>query len=377
MKKIVFLFIGICLSFFGCKKKPELPDTLMLTHQAIENTIQEFRARYGAELRGFDGGAGSGLKYISISFDIPYTCTIEQARKIAVDGALFFLREINSSKELRPALVMYPFTRERLAISFYHTSEDVKEGEINDFGMRNGNIMYATSRRNVSGPSAKALEESFNTAQQKLKEAGEVTLPSFKKKELPEPSWFWDSFLTRLAVVLGNFYDPDWWMHTQVKAYHYDSGSKEDRKLKYFLDDYCHRLARANKLSFLWVGDFTDRPTTRWYPYGVTFYGNRQLTLDQSRIAFRDMYGTFLHFLQTSPTILKFQKYLNEQDSREKYSAIPDNSTIAMKITFWDKESDPQLPPYIAQIMCVDGIVRYYQAAPGTHELTMVLEERL
>jgi hypothetical protein len=137
----------------------------------------------------------------------------------------------------------------------------------------------------------------------------------------------------------------------------YAAGDEKSKNLEAF----GKQLAKKNGLKFLidGVGTVVDSTDVYW---DMSFTSDRAMTIDDARPLVVSMIQDFWVKVNKDPI------YKTELDKRHAfYTYVDPNITpqrLGFKLAFWDKNVDRPLPPYLAQIKVLKGVIQYYQANP-------------
>lgn len=88
-----------------------------ITNRMTKRTAIQLEERFGLKPAGFGGSAITVITELSLSMNLYNAIDGPAARRLAVDCAEIFLKNINSAKEVRPYFIEYPFPLSRIDFS--------------------------------------------------------------------------------------------------------------------------------------------------------------------------------------------------------------------------------------------------------------------
>lgn len=326
-----------------------------LSDIALFQAQEDIEKRFKVACCAYGGGKVGGLQYLSLNFSLSKNCSIEEARRIIVEGAVIFRNNIDSVRMLRPVIGSYPFLIERLGLVFFlndpETHRDFPRGSLMKVKIFNGKVLYQTCNEcnKIYSLYEEPFEEALRIVEEERKQQGfpSLVIPPAQLKEIPIPS--------------------------RIPKWTDESTLKPELKMQEFINNFCIRFCEKNNLMVACVGDPSYQRNNPYYSFSL--YGTTPLELPAAKQLVQSLLSEYFPLLQTAPEIKEFQKWSREYDHSMKGPDFPDLAEVAIKITFWDKDMNPQLPPNIAQILLLNQKLSYYQADPVTHELTKVCEE--
>jgi hypothetical protein len=146
-----------------------------LANQILAKLAKQLTSKYHLRVVGDSAAMPGGvINELGLIFDIYRALTKEEIREILVGCVEAFLQEINSNEEIRPHLKVFPFTAKNVSISLGIYQADRKE--IYDPGISsawasNGKIRYNTKNKHQKYGYKNEYRESFEEAEQLVKEA--------------------------------------------------------------------------------------------------------------------------------------------------------------------------------------------------------------
>lgn len=113
------------LIFLGCfylyAEENKLPAYLEYVDEIVDTFSKEMEKEYEIRCCGSGGSMPYNVEKIEVLFSASRKATIEEARKIEINGLKKLLNHVNKHEKIRPYLKEYPFNLERVrvSISFY------------------------------------------------------------------------------------------------------------------------------------------------------------------------------------------------------------------------------------------------------------------
>lgn len=155
-------------------------------------------------------------------------------------------------------------------------------------------------------------------------------------------------------------------------AAHY--GPKYQVKTMETLDRFGINLAKKYDLTFLNSGSgiLVGHEMGTW---ALNFTSCKNMKLEEARPLAVEMVQAVLSKMYSDPL---FANYIAISSKGSKW--LPkelDNTLIGFKISFWDKNVDRPLHPYLAQVRFAEGKVHYHYADPKTQALQEPIVETL
>jgi len=147
----------------------QLSQVDQLTLSIQYKIAHKFVKKYDMKVIGDSAAMPEGIiNNLGLLFQVFQVQTREQAREILVDCVQEFLSEINSNKEIRPHLKVYPFTAKNITIDLYSRSiddiEDLFDPDIMIASARFGKIWYKIEDENQKSSLKSEYEEAFDEA---------------------------------------------------------------------------------------------------------------------------------------------------------------------------------------------------------------------
>ena len=109
---ILLLITGSILA--AEKEKP--PEYIKYVDEITNDFVQDMEKKYGLHCYGSGGSMPNDVEKIEALFTSYRKSTIEDARKMEVNGVQALLKRINSHEKIRPSLREYPFTPSRIGM---------------------------------------------------------------------------------------------------------------------------------------------------------------------------------------------------------------------------------------------------------------------
>ncbi|MES2344556.1 MAG: hypothetical protein V4494_01265 [Chlamydiota bacterium] len=117
-----------------------------LANQISSDFSKKMEKKFGFKLYGLGGGGDCDLNTFSLHFQCPMILDLCEARNLIIEITQNFLDIVNSDKNIKPYLRVYPFTVNNLDFIIGFTIKNTYpiEGKIAFIGFNNGKINYAT-----------------------------------------------------------------------------------------------------------------------------------------------------------------------------------------------------------------------------------------
>ncbi len=143
-------------------------------------------------------------------------------------------------------------------------------------------------------------------------------------------------------------------------------GPKEDVAKSSRLDRFSCSIAKKYNMEFLVIGNkwIVDDNYNNW---SILFSNRNRMTIEQARPLVKNIICEFIAEIKTQPVYRQWVIFMTKRDS--KWDADINPGRLGIKIGFWDENMDRPLAPYLAQILVVNRVVKYYYADPNTQAL--------
>lgn len=143
---VIIVLLTLCFGvFISCNKNNSMDRGI---NQVISKTQDEIEKAYSVKISAVGLGAMHGVYSMTINSYIEKSLTVDEARRVMVDCASHFLRNINSNATLRPYLIEYPFPPSMISMAFWITDGKYDSiripGILKSFAMHEGIIEYRT-----------------------------------------------------------------------------------------------------------------------------------------------------------------------------------------------------------------------------------------
>lgn len=150
--KVFAILTCAVISLVSCSSGSNEADLALFE---IQKQVQkEVESAYPATVTSAGVMAMHGFREIDLGFRIQQKLTVDEARRIMVDCSERLLRAINANTQIRPYLVVYPFTPAEIGLSFSITDGTYEPkrtpGVLMGFYNYQGEIEYETI--NEEGP---------------------------------------------------------------------------------------------------------------------------------------------------------------------------------------------------------------------------------
>jgi len=368
----LFAVVFLVLPFDGS----ESMDYTYMSGNALSRAADEIGQKFGMRCVSSGGGAMDVVRTLHFAMETDETLTIENGRQFAVEGVAIFLKHLNSYKELRPFLIEYPMTPERISISFIARTKDSNDkspDSLADVMAVKGNIVYFREKKGTLAWE-ESLKESLEEARKILQQQGvdanqrassNPNLITVKptKNELPT--------LGKIFQLVGTLFSRP----TKEEKYF---GPAIERKMLWDLDSFGKKIAEKHGMVFHRAGDPTEIPNNN-IMYGLIFFDDHMKSLQEGRLFAASFMEEFVQKLHGSSTIKSYHEYYNERFKNWKgfppFTPEPVPEQMCLKIGYWDDKFDRPQKPLLAEILFVEGFFHYYEADPETLSLKLVLKE--
>jgi hypothetical protein len=146
--------------------------------------------------------------------------------------------------------------------------------------------------------------------------------------------------------------------------------SEEERSLHYAVDVIGEVIGNSYNMRCISAKVASDK---RSEIYGLSFYSKEKITLDQARLIGPAVYNFFSHALKNFVNLDNFVAVMSQRVP--DISWAPSETTITLKITYWNEEMEYQSSPYLAAITYTGETFAYYEADPKTQKLCLLFSE--
>ena len=136
-------------------------------------------------------------------------------------------------------------------------------------------------------------------------------------------------------------------------------------------DRYAREVGKAKGLELLVVGNVTD---AMGIAYCLMMRSAKSMTYDEARPFAIGLVEDFWQMLHKIPEVQGYMD-LRVRESRDSYTRELSLKNVGYRLTFWDKEVNRPLPPYVAEVLFVAGTFYYYEADPKTQALRLIHKE--
>ena len=146
-----------------------------IANQVLTKLAGQLAKKYHLKVVGHSAEMPEGIiNKLGLIFHIYQSLTREEIREILVDCVEAFLIEINSNKEIRLYLKVYPFTADNVSIilGIYQTNgKNIYDPEISSAWASRGKLRYATEEKGQKYGYKNEYEESFEEAEELVKQS--------------------------------------------------------------------------------------------------------------------------------------------------------------------------------------------------------------
>jgi len=139
-------------------------------HEVIANNVtaqvaKDLSKRYGLKAAGFGGSIHEDVEKMSLSFFCYREMRVDEYRKLIVECAEYYLKEINSNENLKPHLHNFPFDANNIHLAIFVFSKNrnrLDVGQLSCVSVINGKVGY--SIRDTEYTVKRIQEETFEAA---------------------------------------------------------------------------------------------------------------------------------------------------------------------------------------------------------------------
>lgn len=135
------------------------------------------------------------------------------------------------------------------------------------------------------------------------------------------------------------------------------------------LEKFANILAQKHgmKLLLMGTGHLVDQRDTR---KGFSFVDGREMTIQQGRPIAVSMINAFWHKFNSDPL---FETWMLLRESPRLFYSY----AFGMKISYWNKNYDRPLAPFLSQIRIIEDKINYYYASPKDQSLELIYTESI
>ncbi len=134
---------------------------------------------------------------------------------------------------------------------------------------------------------------------------------------------------------------------------------------------FANNFAKSHQLNHYHTGSCTPGMAHSCCSFGLM--GNQQMNLSELKILTHECVKTYIAFISAQPATNQFYFQKKEWQKSLPLGFQPDY--VGIRIGFWTKDMNRQMPPYIAEMRFFNKTYHYYQADPETQKLILVNEE--
>lgn len=155
VKTFIFVvFILITGSKLNAKETNQ-PEYLKYVDEIIADFAKDMKKKYELHFYGSGGSMPTDVEKIEVLFISHQQSTVDDARKMEVNGIQSLLQRINAHEKLRPYLREYPFKTDRvgLSISFRTETDDRPlDGSVASVFLARNKIFYRSAEIQIEEP---------------------------------------------------------------------------------------------------------------------------------------------------------------------------------------------------------------------------------
>jgi len=176
MIKFITLLVFLILIIAGFSwvnfNMETLPPADIALNTVIKKTAEELKRKYQVSLIGIGGGGSNNeISMSAISFQLAHTMSQEKCRKVILDCAQQFLKEINGDSQLASYLSVRPFGYKNIKVIIFISHPDcssVLHPEISVVSLANGVVQYATVNPENTYEYKSVVRETYEEALKKV-----------------------------------------------------------------------------------------------------------------------------------------------------------------------------------------------------------------
>lgn len=155
VKTFVFVFFILITGSKLNAKEMNQPEYLKYVDEIVADFSKDMEKKYELHLYGSGGSMPTDVEKIEVLFISHLRSTVDDARKMEVNGIQSLLQRINAHEKLRPYLREYPFKADRvgLSISFRTETDDRPlDGSVASVFLARNKIFYRSAEIQIEEP---------------------------------------------------------------------------------------------------------------------------------------------------------------------------------------------------------------------------------
>ncbi len=164
----IFLFFSDFLSLSSASEGFQAEDYVRIAYQIRSDVEKKLQKELQLDCIGTGGSMMDVVSLICMDFNYYDEVTLDQARRLIIEGSEVLLNAINSSKKIRPYLKGYPFTEKNIEIAIFINKPDGRDvafDKISCVSQRRSQVLYQLYQPRGAGMSFKDLhKESYAEA---------------------------------------------------------------------------------------------------------------------------------------------------------------------------------------------------------------------
>lgn len=145
-------------------------------------------------------------------------------------------------------------------------------------------------------------------------------------------------------------------------------GPDYETKPMYQLDKLGKEFAKKHQMKFLNCSGRSYLTGSDECLWSLNLISRENMTIEEARPIVKLLTTKLLEKMYNDPLFKNFQVRSLETNKEPKYEALTDHS-MGFRLSFWDKEMNRPLYPYLAQIRLAEGKLFYHYADPKTQAL--------
>jgi len=131
------------------------------------------------------------------------------------------------------------------------------------------------------------------------------------------------------------------------------------------LDEYGKQLGKEYNLEFL-LSSLENPVRGENFAFAMIFMGRQKLQEKDAANLAKEIHTKIWNRFEEDPVYLNYIRSMEEKHKKISDQLWPPRPEhFAFKISFWDEEMDRRKPPYVAQVIVVDGKLKIFYAGEG------------
>lgn len=170
-KHFSLIFILVFYSCSNSEKNPldqhVSPQYVVLATKLRSEVANKLSKEFHMTPVGEGGSFYDCVREIFLAFEIQGPLTKDQLRNVLVNSVEELRSAVNSNEELRPYLIVYPFTSQEIEITLFVSSKwdgNIYDPDISSATARKGNLIYRTTDKSDTFKYKSKATESYEDA---------------------------------------------------------------------------------------------------------------------------------------------------------------------------------------------------------------------